>query len=397
MNSLSNEDRLNSIVCNIIRFPLAFMVVALHSFGSPSLVAPPYEWNWNMLNDIYIYDIVRIFISFVVTHVAVPLFYIISGYYFFYKMKEWNTSIYITKMKKRIKTLLIPYLVWITLFILLLISIKYLLSIVHGTEFDLLSFLVEKGGWHLYWDSEMWGQDKVNWLNVSIPSTSPILIPMWFIRDLIVITVLSPLVYWFIKKARDFSLLFFICVYITQIWIPLPGFKPTALLFWGLGAYLAINGLSITQVFYKKVLRYTMYTIALLLLPVMVFLGGTHSYWGFKIYPFFIICATISFFNLMTYWVRTCPDSHLMKWFEYLSPTTFFIFALHTIYVTSASPFILNHLLPVTAFDGWLSTSIGIFRFLLSPFLTVTICLLAYYISKKILPKALFGMLVGGR
>ena len=44
--------------------------------------------------------------------VAVPVFFIISGYFFFYQTKAFGKEAYSKKLRKRIKTLLIPYLLW---------------------------------------------------------------------------------------------------------------------------------------------------------------------------------------------------------------------------------------------------------------------------------------------
>ena len=44
--------------------------------------------------------------------VAVPVFFIISGYFFFYQTKVFGKETYFKKLKKRIRTLLIPYFLW---------------------------------------------------------------------------------------------------------------------------------------------------------------------------------------------------------------------------------------------------------------------------------------------
>lgn len=44
---------------------------------------------------------------------AVPLFFAISGYMFFWGINSFNKDTYIKKLKKRIQSLLVPYLFWI--------------------------------------------------------------------------------------------------------------------------------------------------------------------------------------------------------------------------------------------------------------------------------------------
>jgi surface polysaccharide O-acyltransferase-like enzyme len=55
-------------------------------------------------------------ISGMIGRCAVPLFYMISGYLFFYKIPNGMYSIF-DKMKKRVRTLLIPYIIAAIFFI----------------------------------------------------------------------------------------------------------------------------------------------------------------------------------------------------------------------------------------------------------------------------------------
>lgn len=50
------------------------------------------------------------------------MFFFISGYYAFYK-KDWSQrSVWTVELKKRVKTLLVPYLLWNSLYIIILLS-----------------------------------------------------------------------------------------------------------------------------------------------------------------------------------------------------------------------------------------------------------------------------------
>lgn len=73
-----------------LRLPLAVMVVFIHAFGNLVYVVP-YEWMGRGQLDAAVgsssvgsavYDALRIFGSHVVTHIAVPTFFVISGYLF---------------------------------------------------------------------------------------------------------------------------------------------------------------------------------------------------------------------------------------------------------------------------------------------------------------------------
>ena len=77
--------------------------------------------------------------------------------------------------------------------------------------------------------------------------TAPIDLPLWFLRDLIVVTILSPLVYWFVKTAKFFSVLILFVAYVLDFWVVWPGFKITAFFYYTLGAYFAVNGKNIVE------------------------------------------------------------------------------------------------------------------------------------------------------
>lgn len=58
-----------------------------------------------------------------VTHIAVPTFFLISGFLFFVNFQEWSWEGYKKKMSSRVKTLLIPYVFWnIVPFLLMVIA-----------------------------------------------------------------------------------------------------------------------------------------------------------------------------------------------------------------------------------------------------------------------------------
>ena len=84
---------------SLLRFPLVLMVVFIHSGGIGEFHTEIF--NINMLSNIHVYDIIRILVSRILCQVAVPLFFLISGYLFYSKFDKhnWNWSIWIQKLK----------------------------------------------------------------------------------------------------------------------------------------------------------------------------------------------------------------------------------------------------------------------------------------------------------
>ena len=151
---------------------------------------------------------------------AVPLFFGISGYLFFYK-PDFNVSIYRDKLMKRVKTLLIPYVLWNIIYVLF----NVILLKSKGQSINVVSQLVSI--WHMP--------------NSSFPADPA----LWFVRDLMVCMVMSPLIYQIIKRKRLFVYFFipFFCLWLTYAFSDklISGLSISSLLFFTIGGYLAVN------------------------------------------------------------------------------------------------------------------------------------------------------------
>ena len=140
-----------------LRFPLIAGVVFIHSFGIPF----DYEaLDFLNLSGIDCYNLFRVSISKVLAHVCVPTFYFISGYLFFKGLETWDVEKYKQKLKRRVKTLLVPFLIWNTISILYAIKGKLL----HGEWSNISLFFEDNGYAHLYYDCQMWNLDRINWV-----------------------------------------------------------------------------------------------------------------------------------------------------------------------------------------------------------------------------------------
>ena len=146
--SLSQYD-----VIRQLRFPMIVLVTFAHSYGhvADDFYLLSSEWNS--------YEFLKLLISQTLVKVAVPVFFIISGYLFFANVKEWNFSVYKEKMFRRVKKLLIPYLIWN-----LLMAIK------------LKSF-----SWSLFWVYWKPAGIQIDWLGNEQLMTAPANMPLWFL------------------------------------------------------------------------------------------------------------------------------------------------------------------------------------------------------------------------
>ena len=96
-----------SLRIELLRFPLIVGVVFIHSYGrvlafDPAAIAARHSSAG--------VEFTRFFISYGIAQTAVPLFFLISGYLFF--AGEWSWKRYTEKLKRRVHTLLVPFLFW---------------------------------------------------------------------------------------------------------------------------------------------------------------------------------------------------------------------------------------------------------------------------------------------
>ena len=101
-------DEGTSRVIQLLRFPLVVGVVYVHAFGGATPMprpahGSPLEFPPSAL--------VMILVSQGVARVAVPLFFLIAGFLFF-AGSEWSVEVYLLKLRRRVKTLLVPYVLW---------------------------------------------------------------------------------------------------------------------------------------------------------------------------------------------------------------------------------------------------------------------------------------------
>ena len=184
-----------------MKFLLILGVVLIHSnvslFGNPDSVST--NLGIQIAN----------FLSTIVCGVCVPCFFFVSAVLFFNGVNSFSFSTYADKLKRRVYTLLMPYMIWCTLYAALL-YVKFRFFNMSGLGIFLSDGSVD---W-VHFIQGYWG----------IPSASgwPYGFGFWFVRNLIVFVIISPIA-WLIGRSLWLSLLFF-GLYICAD-IPLYGFE----------------------------------------------------------------------------------------------------------------------------------------------------------------------------
>lgn len=134
-------------------------------------------------------DNVQTLVSGMMGRCAVPLFYVISGYLFFLKVPEGMKSIY-GKMKKRVGTLVVPYIIGCLFFVgfgVLMAVLPGVSKYMNSSMMPLFSKPVGEILRSIFYDAG---------------NGSPCAFQLWFLRDLILIVATSPLWYLGLKHLK---------------------------------------------------------------------------------------------------------------------------------------------------------------------------------------------------
>lgn len=293
--------------------------------------------------------------------VAVPVFFIISGYFFFYNTNVFDKEAYIKRLRKRIKTLLIPYLLWNLLPVILITGGNMYSIIFRGKSFDALKEfyigLWDDGLYHIWWDKTS--------------GTMPFDSPLWYVRDLIVISILSPIIYYGIKRFGWIFLSLLCLLYISGIYPNVNGLSSTTICFFTLGATYALKDKLLIDL-------HKQFKMVLMIAVLICFITSNILHIGI-LHRLFILTSSI----LWIVFSSMIPNK-IINFLNKFTPSVFFIYAIHNTFVlANTSKFLLKIIDEKVCF--WIS-----------PIVTMIICTIMYFCIKKILPKTT-QFICGGR
>lgn len=303
-----------------------------------------------------------------VCRAAVPVFFLISGYLFFIRLDDWDYSVWKDKIRKRVKTLVVPYLLWN---IIAFVAFYIVQCIKSHVVTSLINCFLNEGGFRIFWDSHS------DWM--------PINFPLWFIRDLIVIVLFTPVI-WKLIEQRTVGIMvmgLMTALHVTCIWPFTNGLSSTALLFFTAGAYLQVHKKDLL-VFFKRV-EISSYIASLLLLFLIVYCWGRYDINQY-LHHVLQIVITIAAFNI----ANCLSGSNIEQIGRKYSSTAFWIFAIQSIYVIDVCKVVMAHVV------SWQTPIGGILRYFGCFIMATIICMVSYFLLKKCIPKTI-NFLCGSR
>ena len=346
------KNELQSQVIDLLRFPMAVAVVVSH-------------YGMNLAADASgIIKFLRL-LSQLGARLAVPCFFFISGFLFYQQLHNWDWDVWKKKIKRRIRTLFLPYLLWIIIafFVYWLYD-----ALIQGTQIPIYSQFIHDGGMTIFWGTN--GNTPIG------PKAAPLDSPLWFIRDLIYYSIASPIIFLFIDRTRIVGILILCATSLV-----LPQFILEGLVFFSLGAYFQIENKNIIEFVWKR--RRTVCTIAFVLLLAIYYFFDYRRY----IELFFILFGIGTSFAVAAGFLK----KNRIRVNPFMVRSSFFIFAIHEILILNEiSVPLVFHLLPRKG------TIWDCLRFLLTPTIAILLCLLLLSLTERWIPRTI-SVLTGNR
>ena len=335
-----------------MRFPLIVLVLYEHSVRSYSA---PMTLSLDSAN---VFHFLTEMFSHFFCAIAVAWFFFFSGFLYFHNLQDgqFGQNWALQKLNRRVHSVLIPHIFWNLLNVIMVLLVTWLFNIV-GIKINSDQMVgVEKGP--LFWFI-----------------TGPINFPLWYLRNLILMSLLAPAFYYPIKKWPWISLAVILILYLVSFKIDFFLF-PTFSLF-GMGAWMSIRKDNIVA--FCRALKHPAAAISFFLLPLATsFHGGDYDYDKF-FRLLYIPSGMITFFNI-------CDRLYDFKGYRNLmlklTETVFFIYAAHEIYILGWTKGMFIRIFGETLAAKWIA-------YLFVPIVTGAICLALFYLLKRIMPKTL--------
>lgn len=335
-----------------MRFPLMVLVLYEHSvryYSAPIMLS---------MDSANIFHFLTEMISHFFCAIAVAWFFFFSGFLYFYHLEEdqFGKKWILGKWHRRLHSIVIPHVFWNLLNVVIVLLVTWLFHIIGITINSDQMVGVEKGP--LFWFI-----------------TGPINFPLWYLRDLIVMSLLAPAFYYPVKKWPWISLAVILILYLVSFKVDFFLF-PTFSIF-GMGAWMSIRKDNILA--FCRLLNYPAAAFSFFLLPLATFFHGSDYNYDQFFRLLYIPSGMITFMNI-------CDRLYNFKGYRNLmlklTETVFFIYAAHEIYILGWTKGLFIRVFGETLPARWIA-------YLLVPVVTGAICLALFYLLKRVMPKTL--------
>lgn len=350
-----------------LRFLLIVLVVFIHNHFTLDTIAVAAKNT--LLNENSIAYWIKLFIAQGLGRCAVPLFFVFSAF-----LQSVKNDSYFRLLKKKTKSLLLPYLIWTLMYAFYFTGIKLFVFKIAPQLIvnpDTLSF-----NWTIIeWCQKFFGISPKG--NFVLPQFAG---QFWFIRDLIILIIFSPILSFFVKKIPFLflcviSILYFCSVYLHFV-------ENQAIFYYSLGLFWGTYRINV----FEKVDRINWLEIIVLFLGCFIISNLCNKYRNVfhSCYVFFDSIIMLKLSGILI------KKDRLYSLLDYLSCYSFFLFAVHTPILSDRISRIWIYFFPMT------NSFFSLFEFFGVATLIIVIGTMMGIFLKKIC-SPLFCLLNGGR
>lgn len=344
-----------SVRIDILKFIAIIFVVFIHSYTTDINFAGE---TVSVYQPIWL-DAIEFAVSQVISRCGVPLFFILSAVLLFRKQR-----VYLTTLRQKVRTLLIPYLIWNSFWIAIFFFLQSLPLTVK--YFSGSNTLIKD-------------RNFFEWLQLyGIGDSNPQDYPLWFVRDLMVVTLFFPIIEILTKRFPKI----FLCSAIFLLLFPVD-FPFKAAILWTIIGACAVK----LQIRIKNFDNFPMAIVSILYILIAAVLVGLH-----------LLNVEISWFSTLfvllgiIFWIMITKyiygNSRLRNVFVRLANWTFIIYVAHELTLSCIKKVCFG-IVPN-------EPVIALFLYFAIPFLVVFLCIVAGRIGKCFAPK-LYQIATGSR
>lgn len=335
-------------------------------------------------------NIVVLFLSQGITRIAVPLFMLISGYLFFRNVSCVGQIT--NKYKSRLRTLVVPFFFWEFLWVLIIMGVVFL-----GTKAGLVNDSFRQT---VYADDLVWGQSLLMAILRPVPVWQ-----LWFLRDLICLVIISPIIYYLTKSLKLVPVLSLIAI-LSYIFINgdicykffegcYLNRSSSSVVFFMIGAYFAIcNQKIVLKKCINKNLPLLLGVIWSLSLLVRAYLSCVNE-------SYYISCMSFQLSvlaGILFVWTGydIVAERYRLDWLNEYLPYTFFVYCFHIPIMTYLSILLRFGILKVLFGLAPQTGIVYLLDYFITPVLVFFIAIIVAKVSKKYVP-GLYNISTGGR
>lgn len=329
-----------------------------------------------------VFNGLQVIFGHILTPAATGLFFLISGFLYFNNVDIFNIETYKYKTRKRLHSLIIPYLVWNIIAMSFTFFVQIYNSYKHGTTFDFDIF-------EQFWCCYRWADGSQNIFGISMPMYGPADLPLWYLRDLIVVSLIAPLVFWFVSHAKSIYLTILGILFVSQIWTSIPGFSIDALLFFSIGVYMAIYREGQFILLKSKPINSLIAFITVLFIVISSYKYPQSVEELHYIQQITTLLLVISFIFI----ANNIFDNDRINIPTVVDKSSFFVYAIHAIPIIGSPLYINSQLIGRIHFQN---EALACMAYLASPFVVYAISILFYVTCNRFI-KHLMPFLTGNR